>query len=85
MKTLNDLNLDYLDLYLIHFPISLEYVSLDDKYPPEWTNSEGKMVLVKQDLLQTWKGLEKLYKKKLVKQIGVSNYNSVLLRQFKNN
>ena len=84
MKTLNDLNLDYLDLYLIHFPISLEYVSIDDKYPPEWTNNEGEMVLVKQDLLQTWKALEKLYKKNLVKQIGVSNYNSALLRQLVN-
>ena len=36
---------NYLDLYLIHFPISLEYFSLDQKYPPEWVNLNHKMVL----------------------------------------
>lgn len=29
---------NYSDLYLIHFPISLDYVPIDQKYPPEWLN-----------------------------------------------
>ena len=34
-KSLKDLNLDYLDLYLIHFPISLKFVPFEERYPPE--------------------------------------------------
>ena len=35
-RNLKDLQLDYLDAYLIHFPVALEYVPIDKKYPPEW-------------------------------------------------
>ena len=83
-KTLSDLKLEYLDLYLIHFPISLEYVPINKKYPPEWVNLDNKMILQKQDLSKTWKEMEKLYNQKLAKQIGVSNFNSSLLRQIIN-
>ena len=75
---------NYLDLYLIHFPISLDYLSLDQKYPPEWVNLNQKMVLQPQDLSETWKAMEELYRQKLVKSIGVSNFNSSLLRQIIN-
>ncbi len=83
-KTLSDLKLDYLDLYLIHFPISLEYVPIDKKYPPEWVNLDNIMILQKQDLSETWKEMENLYTSKLARQIGVSNFSSSLLRQIVN-
>ncbi len=35
-RTLEDLGLEYLDLYLVHFPIALQYVPFEERYPPGW-------------------------------------------------
>jgi hypothetical protein len=35
-------------------------VPFEHKYPPEWTNTNGEMVLVKNDITATWKAMEKL-------------------------
>ena len=35
-RSLRDLGLDYLDLYLIHFPIAQAFVPFDERYPPGW-------------------------------------------------
>lgn len=82
-KTLDDLQLDYLDLYLIHFPIALKYVDFEERYPPDWvydTTAElPKMDLAKVPLHETWEGMETLHDKGLVKNIGVCNYNSALM------
>ena len=40
-KTLKDLGLDYLDLYLIHFPIALKYVPIKQAYPAEWLTTDS--------------------------------------------
>lgn len=80
-KTLTDLGLDYLDEYLIHFPISMEYVPIDQKYPPEWTNLEGEMKIVSNDMGQTWGAMEGLVDKGWVRTIGVCNFSTQLLRQ----
>lgn len=81
-KTLADLGLDYLDLYLIHFPIALEYVPIATRYPPEWVHdpeAASGMKLAKVPLHQTWAAMEALVDKGLVKRIGVCNYNSALI------
>ncbi len=82
-KSLADLQLDYLDLYLIHFPIALEYVAPETRYPPEWLHdpdaAEPVMKPARVPLHETWKAMEALVEKGLVKQIGVCNYNSALL------
>lgn len=79
-KTLTDLGLDYVDLYLIHFPISLQYVPFEQVYPPEWTVPEtGAMTPVDVPLSATWAGMESLVAKGLAKNIGVSNFNCQLI------
>ncbi|MEQ8314822.1 MAG: aldo/keto reductase [Gammaproteobacteria bacterium] len=82
-KSLTDLGLDYLDLYLIHFPISLKFVDFDTRYPPEWFHDpdaeDPGMVIDPVPLQDTWRAMEELVEAGLVKEIGVCNYNSGLL------
>ena len=82
-KTLADLQLDTLDLYLIHFPIALKYVPIEERYPPEWLHdpdaAEPAMERALVPLHETWAAVEALVDKGLVKQIGICNYNSALI------
>jgi diketogulonate reductase-like aldo/keto reductase len=80
-KSLKDLELDYLDEYLIHFPISMEFVPFEDKYPPEWTNLDGKMIIVPNDVGTTWRAMESLVEQGFCHTIGVCNFSVQLLRQ----
>lgn len=82
-KTLDDLRLDYLDLYLIHFPIALEYIPIETRYPPEWLHdpdaANPAMKRAPVPLHETWMAMEALVQKGLVNRIGVCNYNSALI------
>ena len=82
-KSLADLGLEYLDLYLVHFPIALEFVPIETRYPPEWVHdpdaAEPRMHRAKVPLQATWSAMEDLVTKGLVRNIGVCNYNSGLL------
>jgi len=83
-KSLEDLGLEYLDLYLIHFPISLKFVPFDKRYPPEWlydpSAEDKKMEFANVPVQETWRAMEQLVEKGLVKSIGVSNWNCQGLR-----
>ena len=68
-KTLSDLKLDYLDLYLIHFPIAQTFVPIETRYPPEW--------FVDPDA-QNPQMEEQVHNNK-AKRIGVCNYSSALI------
>lgn len=71
-KTLSDLGIEYLDLYLIHWPMA--YKDGSNNFPQ---TPEGKPLLDDDvDYLDTWKGMEAVLAKGLVKNIGVSNFNS---------
>lgn len=80
-RCLEDLGLDYVDEFLVHFPISMEFVSFADKYPPEWKNMNGEMVLVKNDISETWKAMEELVASGKTRFIGLSNFNCQHIRQ----
>jgi D-xylose reductase len=80
---LKDLRLSELDLYLIHFPIALQYVDFDTRYPPEWiADPAAENPVMAPDavpLSDTWGAMEELVHAGLVKEIGVCNYNTGLL------
>ena len=83
-KTLQDLQLDYLDLYLIHFPIALAHVPHDVRYPAEWLHDPAQpelgMKASNTPLSDTWRAMEALADSGLARQIGVCNYNSGLMQ-----
>lgn len=62
-KTLSDLKIKYLDLYLMHWGIALD----------------EKGNLLKVSIQQTWTAMERLVKKGLVKSIGVSNFTAIMI------
>jgi D-xylose reductase len=82
-KTLSDLGVDYLDLYLVHFPIALKYVPVAERYPPEWIfdpkAAHPTMEIDPVPLMETWRAMEELVHAGLVRNIGICNYNSALL------
>ncbi|RUS18876.1 putative NAD(P)H-dependent D-xylose reductase xyl1 [Endogone sp. FLAS-F59071] len=80
-KQLKDLGLDYVDLYLVHFPISLEFVPIETKYPPEWyvPGTDKSKLADNAPLHELWPEMEKLVDEGLARNIGVSNFNVQLI------
>uniref|UniRef100_A0A2R5LNT6 Putative aldo/keto reductase family n=1 Tax=Ornithodoros turicata TaxID=34597 RepID=A0A2R5LNT6_9ACAR len=69
--SLKNLRVDYLDLYLIHWPMG--YKEGGDVFPK---NEKGEFEYSDVDYLETWEALEELHSKGLVRNIGLSNFNS---------
>jgi len=73
-QTLNDLQLDYLDLYLMHFgvasPKGMGIEPVDDR---------GFLIPAPVSVRETWEAMETLLDAGLVKAIGVSNFSAPML------
>ncbi|XP_014204966.1 1,5-anhydro-D-fructose reductase-like [Copidosoma floridanum] len=69
--SLKNLGLDYIDLYLIHWPIAFKS---GDALTPR--DASGKIEFDDTDYLETWRGMEKCKGQNLVRSIGVSNFNA---------
>lgn len=83
-RSLSDLKLQQLDLYLIHFPIAQTFVPFDHRYPPGWfadpSAEHPRMEEVRVPISETWRAMEKLVDDGLVKHIGICNFGTSLLR-----
>ena len=66
--SMKDLNVDYLDLYLMHWPSAFQR---GDKLRP---TKDGKVLTDNIDFVETYKAMEALVKSGKVKAIGVSNF-----------
>ncbi|KAI9229005.1 MAG: NADP-dependent oxidoreductase domain-containing protein [Piptocephalis tieghemiana] len=75
-QTLKDLQLDYLDLYLMHWPVALNKEGRSDKDERGWVHREPNVSFV-----DTWKAMEALLKTGKVKAIGVSNFDITHLKR----
>ncbi|EFC44964.1 predicted protein [Naegleria gruberi] len=77
-KTLSDLKLEYLDQYLIHWPIAFEFAGIELKdyaciVPREESGKIAKVDFV--PFKETWGELEKLVEEGKIKSIGISNFS----------
>lgn len=67
-RSLESLQLEYLDLYLIHWPVA-------QRYGTDMPQTDNDMIsLDKQPLALTWAEMEKAKEQGLVRAIGVSNF-----------
>ncbi len=69
-QTLSDLQLDYLDLYLIHWPVAFKP---EVKGAPE--NDDEFLSLDEVPIIETWEAMLEAKKQGLVKHVGVSNFS----------
>lgn len=68
-KTLSDLQLDYLDMYLVHWPIAFRSDVLGPK------SAEDFVPLNELPIIGTWRGMEAAHAAGLTRHIGVSNFS----------
>ncbi|MEE6477825.1 hypothetical protein FKM82_011642 [Ascaphus truei] len=68
--SLKDLQLDYIDLFIMHWPFSIKPTGSEDPSDPD-----KPIVYDNVDFCSTWEALEACKDAGLVKSIGVSNFN----------
>ncbi len=73
-QTLADLQLEYLDLYLIHWGIAFIHGS-----ESEPVDDKGMVITEPVPIQATWKAMESLVEKGLVKSIGISNFTTPMI------
>ncbi len=73
-QTLNDLQIDYLDLYLMHWGIAFAPGS-----SLEPIDKNGMVKTESVSIKETWQAMEKLVENGLVKSIGVSNFTVMMI------
>ena len=78
------MGLEYLDLYLVHFPIAQQFVPFEKEYPLAEAFVETGQTKMELDetcsYRETWEAMEELVKEGLVKNIGCCNMGTTMLR-----
>jgi len=74
-KTLSDLGVKYLDLYLIHWPQDFAPQPVEPGRPLFPKDEDGKPLFGHSDYVAVWAEMEKFVTAGLVRNIGISNFN----------
>ncbi|KAI9487692.1 MAG: NADP-dependent oxidoreductase domain-containing protein [Benjaminiella poitrasii] len=74
-RSLKYLDTDYVDLYLIHWPISLEFKGYEFSDCKDKIGAKDARV----PIIDTWRAMEKLVKDGKARSIGVSNFTIPML------
>lgn len=69
-QTLSDLQLDYLDLYLVHWPVAFKPEAINASGPQDYLTPQEAPIHA------TWDAMVGLKNKGLAKHIGVSNFST---------
>ncbi|KAI6206321.1 Aldo-ket-red domain-containing protein [Aphelenchoides besseyi] len=77
-RSLKNLRTDYIDLYLVHTPVPFKPNAQGDG--PEM-DSEKRFIPIDVPIIDTWRVVERYYKKGVFKAIGVSNFNAQQLQE----
>lgn len=75
-ETLKKLDLDYLDLYLIHSPMAFKENSGLNP-----VDENGKLIFSSVDYVDTWKAMEACVQSGLTRSVGLSNFNSYQMQR----
>ncbi|MBI5135053.1 aldo/keto reductase [Candidatus Uhrbacteria bacterium] len=80
-QTLQDLQLDSLDLYLVHWGLATPHVTAQDEqnHRGEPLDEHGVLRTLSISLQSTWQAMEQLVSEGLVKAIGVANFTGPML------
>lgn len=72
--------LGYIDMFLIHFPCALKYISPKERqYPGWWMDDAGTVATDKVPIRETWEALETIVDEGIARSIGISNASAQLL------
>ncbi|KAG6361855.1 hypothetical protein INS49_010084 [Diaporthe citri] len=71
--SLADLQTDYLDLYLIHWPVTFRRINDTERFPIDEQTFGVDVIDV--PTIETWRAMEALVKKGKIRTIGVSNFS----------
>jgi len=77
--SLKNLQTEYIDLFLIHWPVGVCFVDENELMPRD---KDGELLLdLKTDLEEIWKSMEHLVKSGKARAIGLSNFNESQIKR----
>lgn len=78
-SSLKKLRMDYVDLYLLHWPTGVKFIS-EDEFTPR--GNDGKLLFdYSTDIGSVWEAMEEMVDCGKTKAIGLSNFNESQLNR----